>query len=73
MFKLEIETENAAFGEADCETFGEIHRILIELRRKVGHEAQADVSGNRTKLWAEPIRDVNGNKIGSFIYEGPEQ
>jgi len=73
MFKLEIQTENAAFGETDCETFEEIHRILIELRRKVGHETAADVGGPRIKQWMEPIRDFNGNVIGGFIYEGPKQ
>ena len=73
MFKLEIETDNAAFGETDCETFQEIGWILRRLRARMTKEAADDVGGNRTKQWAEPIRDGNGNKIGSFIYEGPEQ
>tara|TARA_R100000773_G_scaffold42765_1_gene40346 strand:+ start:154 stop:375 length:222 start_codon:yes stop_codon:yes gene_type:complete len=73
MFKLEIETQNAAFGETDCETFQEIGWILRRLRARMTKEAADDVGDNRTKRWEEPLRDTNGNKIGSFIYEGSAQ
>lgn len=74
MFKLEFETENAAFGETDCETFQQIATVLIDLRRKMQSEAANDVGGCRTTRWIEPVRDINGNKIGSFTYEKePEQ
>lgn len=69
MFKLEFETDNAAFGETDCATFQQIAAVLIDLRRKMQSEAANDVGGDRTTRWIEPIRDANGNRIGSFTYE----
>ena len=74
MFKLEFETDNAAFGETDCETFQEIGWILRRLRARMTKEASCDVGGIRTTRWIEVIRDNNGNTIGSFTYEKePEQ
>ena len=74
MFKLEFETDNAAFGETDCETFQQISTVLIDLRRRIQAEAAADDGGTRMGKWIEPIRDMNGNTIGSFTYEKePEQ
>ena len=74
MFKLEFETDNAAFGETDCETFLEIQRLLGQLRSRIKKEAASDCGGIRTTRWFEVIRDINGNTIGSFIYEKePEQ
>ena len=74
MFKLQFETDNAAFGETDCETFLEIQRLLGQLRGRIKKEAASDWSGVRTTRWMEVIRDNNGNTIGSFTYEKePEQ
>lgn len=69
MFKLQFETDNAAFGETDCETFLEIQRLLGQLRGRIKKEAANDCSGIRTTRWMEVIRDMNGNTIGSFTYE----
>ena len=60
MFKLEFETDNAAFGETDCETFQQIAAVLIDLRRRMQAEAAADDGGCRMGKWIEPIRDING-------------
>ena len=73
MFKLEFETGNAAFGETDCETFQEIGWILRQLRARMTKEAANDCGGCRATRWIEPIRDTNGNRIGSFTYEASEQ
>ena len=74
MFKLEFETDNAAFGETDCETFQQIASVLIDVRRKMQAEAANDIGGSRTTQWIESIRDTNGNTIGRFTYEKePEQ
>lgn len=56
MFKLEIDTGNAAFdndGEGDCH--GEVARILRDLADKIegGHG-----HGN--------LHDINGNRVGNF-------
>ena len=68
MVKIEFETGNAAFGETDCETFQGIASVLIELRQKMQSEAANDDGGTRMGKWIEPIRDPNGNTIGSFTY-----
>ena len=74
MFTLKFETDNAAFGETDCETFQQVATILIDLRRRMQAEAATDDGGTRMGKWIEPIRDINGNTIGSFTYEKePEQ
>ena len=73
MFKLEFETDNAAFGETDCETFQEIGWILRQLRARMTKEAANDCGGCRATRWIEPIRDTNGNTIGSFTYTEAEQ
>ncbi|USN14348.1 hypothetical protein KABACHOK_05350 [Brevundimonas phage vB_BpoS-Kabachok] len=53
MFKLEIETGNAAFDDGDKAY--EIARILRALADRVEN---GDEAGS--------VRDVNGNKVGSF-------
>jgi hypothetical protein len=55
MFKLEIETVNAAF---DDEPASEIARILRELAGKMEREG-APARGYSWTLW-----DVNGNRVG---------
>ena len=69
MFKLQIETNNAAFGETDCETFQEIGYILRRLRLRLTTAAAANCGYCRAEQWIEPIRDLNGNIIGSFTYQ----
>jgi hypothetical protein len=73
MFKLEIRTDNAAFGETDCETFQEIAAVLIDLRRRMQAEAASDDGGCRMGKWIEPLRDTNGNTIGTFTYESTDR
>ena len=73
MFKLDIRTDNAAFGETDCETFQQIASVLIDLRRKMQSEAASDDGGTRMGKWIEPIRDTNGNIVGTFTYESADR
>ena len=74
MYTLKFETDNAAFGETDCETFLEIQRLLGQLRSRIKKEAASNCGSIRTTRLMEVIRDINGNTIGSFTYEKePEQ
>ena len=57
MFKLEIETDNAAFAD---DPWVEIARILRAVADRV------ELHGDR----ASRIRDANGNSVGRFEYEG---
>ena len=51
MFKLEFETDNAAFGETDCmKRSNRSQRRLIDLRRRMQAEA-ADDGGTRMGKW----------------------
>jgi hypothetical protein len=63
MFKLRIETDNAAFGTNAYEAAGEISRILAELADRVKQAIIHD--GDRFTL-----RDINGNKVGEAVYLG---
>lgn len=54
MFKLSIETDNAAF---ESDTYGEVARILAGVLARV-----------RTGEDEGAIRDINGNKVGSFEF-----
>lgn len=55
-FTLEIDCDNAAFGETDDERMPEIDRILGEVRERL------NVYGleQHTHFW---VRDVNGNPV----------
>jgi len=55
MFRLQIETGNAAFHEDGA---GEISRILENVAERVKN-------GDHTGI----VRDVNGNTVGSFELE----
>lgn len=55
MFTLRMETDNAAFGENITDNQYEVARILRELADRL---EEGEDSG-----W---IRDVNGNKVGTF-------
>lgn len=58
-FKIEIDTANAAFGEGIYETGAELAQILRRLASKLENEGcgQYDTGS---------LRDVNGNKVGSY-------
>ncbi len=60
MFKVEIRTENAAFGGegAVCEREEEVARILEEIASKLRN---GRTSGRCT--------DINGNSVGGFGYD----
>ncbi|MCA1841068.1 MAG: hypothetical protein LC723_12220 [Actinobacteria bacterium] len=59
-FTLEITCDNAAFDE---NPFPEVARILREAARKV--------DDGLVKIGQEqPLRDVNGNRVGSFVMKG---
>jgi len=59
MFKLTIDTGNAAFNEGMA---GQ------ELARILRTAAEALENGARTA----PLRDVNGNRVGRFDFSGPK-
>ena len=69
MITIQFETENAAFGENDHDTFIEAAHILHKAAEDVMY--QAEIQNNSgctlTKL-IEPIRDTNGNTIGTLTY-----
>lgn len=63
LFKVEIETDNAAFEDS-----GELSRILHELADRVEVQVvDGHVAYNRDGDW--PVRDVNGNRVGSAWLE----
>jgi hypothetical protein len=62
MFKLQIETSNAAFVD---DTGAEIARIL----RRVAQSAENIGQLINCEIY---IRDANGNKVGSWSYEESE-
>jgi hypothetical protein len=58
-FKLEIDCDNAAFGDGDMdECRREVQRILAAASRSFG-----DTGNDSGRL-----RDINGNRVGSFEY-----
>jgi hypothetical protein len=57
MFKLEFETDNAAF---ETDTTAEVSHVLREI---AGRIKQADATANEI---IGTIRDVNGNRIGRY-------
>lgn len=56
MFKLEFETDNAAFGENAGDMAHEVVRILLAVSERVWDHRL--IEGN--------IHDANGNKVGSW-------
>lgn len=59
MFKLEFDTENAAFGEDDMACKFEVSRILGKLADKLYQEPSV-TSG--------VVHDLNGNRIGKWSF-----
>lgn len=59
MFKLEIETGNAAFEGPNCAD--ELARILEKLAQQLRSEG---FSGSET------LRDINGNRCGAYSFNG---
>jgi hypothetical protein len=61
MFKLELKTDNAAFQGGNL--YSELSRILLDLAaniaiREIGETGRASI-----------LRDVNGNKVGTWTLE----
>lgn len=56
MFTLEIETDNAAFGD---------NNLLIETARILRDAANKVEQGEHPGT----LRDVNGNKVGAYQFE----
>ena len=69
MITIEFETENAAFGENDHDTLREACYILHTAAEDVMQQAliQNNSGCTLTKL-VQPIRDSNGNTIGTLTY-----
>ena len=55
MFKIEIKTGNASFGDDAYEATYEINRLLDEVKQKL---KSGYTEGN--------LMDINGNKVGTF-------
>jgi hypothetical protein len=62
MFRLTIETENAAFGESMETVVDEVTGIL----REVAGRIDRGVVGG-------PIRDTNGNSVGTYTLTFDEE
>lgn len=60
MFKLEIDTGNAAFDDDNGGAGAEIARILRKLADRV--ESDGYMSGT--------VSDINGNRVGTWSREG---
>lgn len=63
-FKLEIECENAMFGDDDT-AIAEGIAYCLQL---VAKELHRDIYPNA----AQWIRDINGNRVGTYKYENRE-
>lgn len=57
MFKLTIATENAAFGDAECEVRSELARILRHIATTLERRDDADYGR---------VGDHNGNHVGDW-------
>lgn len=55
LFRLEIQTDNAAFGDTHDERNAELAKILRDTAKRLEQGAGAGV-----------IRDTNGNRVGMF-------
>ena len=60
MIRIEIETENAAFGDNPSDSNAEVARILREIAHRL----------TRGSFTQSIIRDVNGNTVGR-VEESP--
>lgn len=58
---ITIHTDNAAFNEEESGEYLEVVRILESLSRHIARSMSID-----SKV---TLLDVNGNKVGQFIYE----
>ena len=69
MITIQFETENAAFGDNDHDILRESCYILHTAAEDVMQEAQIQHANGctLTKL-VQPIRDSNGNTIGTLTY-----
>ena len=69
MITIEFETENAAFGQTDSHKLREIAHVLHVTASKIDDRSEIwnDAGSTLTKM-IEPIRDSNGNTIGSLTY-----
>jgi hypothetical protein len=61
-FTLTIECDNAAFGDDDSAACAEINRIMRHLSARL----EASELYPNSAQW---IRDVNGNRVGTYKYE----
>lgn len=59
-FQLEIDCDNAAFGETDADTSGQVAYILHELSARLIDNPNRDSGA---------LYDTNGNRVGQWSYE----
>lgn len=61
-FKIEIDADNAAFGESNFDAAIEIGSILRALGNRL---ALGEIEANS----AQWLRDTNGNRVGTYKFE----
>lgn len=71
-FVLEINCDNAAFGETVVEAENEVGRMLMQIAEKVRN---GEMTNNIGRTQYRTLFDCNGNNVGaaSFVYEASEQ
>jgi hypothetical protein len=71
MIKIELKTDNDAFGDSDYETLDEAQRILNFLQKNLHDNYVTTARTDKRKLGLVfiPLRDRNGNRVGEFTYE----
>lgn len=60
-FTITINTDNAAFDDAPGQ---EIGRIL----RTIADSVEGSMSGTSIRYFTTPVRDINGNTVGKFVF-----
>lgn len=58
-FKLEIDCDNAAFGDNMAMTFWELGRMLYALSKRIAETGEEEGK----------LRDKNGNTVGKYWFE----
>jgi hypothetical protein len=64
MFKIEMETGNAAFGHTVEDAGAEVGRILIRLGRALVERDIPDGGGSQADPIKMALRDLSGNTVG---------
>jgi hypothetical protein len=66
MFKIEMQTDNSAFGDTREDNAREVARILRQIADKLKNDEWASNGMHQT------IFDLNGNDVGRFVLKGSD-